>query len=118
VEIYPRALTGPLRKSSWTERHAYLRTRFPDQPTDLLERAAGSEDAFDAALSSLVMGAHDQFHALTPGLRLRLRNRRKDLAARVEAIESPLASALREKRKRICTERASPMTFLKGEALS
>jgi hypothetical protein len=66
VEIYPRALTGQVRKSSWTERHAYLRTRFPDQPTDLLERAAGSEDAFDAAVSGLMMGAHeDQFHALT-----------------------------------------------------
>ena len=52
-EIYPRALTGPVTKSRWTERHAYLREHFPDQ--ELLERAAGSEDAFDAAVSALVM---------------------------------------------------------------
>jgi hypothetical protein len=33
---------------------------------------------------------------------------------------APIGSLLllREKRKRICTEKASPMTFLKGEALS
>jgi hypothetical protein len=58
VEIYPRALTGPVRKSSWTERHAYLHREFPEQPAHLLERAAGSEDAFDAAVSALVMAAH------------------------------------------------------------
>jgi hypothetical protein len=34
-----------------------LLDRFPEQPRDLIERAAGSEDAFDAAVSALVMAA-------------------------------------------------------------
>jgi hypothetical protein len=58
VEIYPRLLTGPVNKGRWAERHAFLLERFPGQPRDLLERAAGSEDAFDAAVSALVMAAH------------------------------------------------------------
>lgn len=59
VEIYPRALTGPVKKVRWAERHGYLLERFPQQPRDLLERAAGSEDAFDAAVSALVMSEHE-----------------------------------------------------------
>jgi len=59
VEIYPRALTGAVVKGRWRERHAFLFERFPEQPADLLERAAGSEDAFDAAVSAIVMGAHE-----------------------------------------------------------
>jgi len=59
VEIYPRVLTGRVKKGRWSARHAYLRERFPEQPRDLLERAAGSEDAFDAAVSALVMGEHE-----------------------------------------------------------
>jgi hypothetical protein len=59
VEIYPRALTGPVNKSSWNERHDFLFAHFPQQPHHLLERAAGSEDAFDAAVSALVMSAHE-----------------------------------------------------------
>lgn len=59
VEIYPRALTGRVNKSRWSSRHAYLLERFPEQPRDLLERAAGSEDAFDAAVSALVMSEHE-----------------------------------------------------------
>jgi hypothetical protein len=68
VEIYPRALTGPVRKSSWRARHAYLRERYAThQPPHLLERAAGSEDAFDAAVSALVMAAHrDELASLAP----------------------------------------------------
>lgn len=58
VEIYPRALTGLVNKSRWSHRRAYLLERFPDQPSDLVERAAGSEDSFDAAVSALVMGGH------------------------------------------------------------
>jgi hypothetical protein len=58
VEIYPRLLTGAVNKGRWAQRHAYLFERFPEQPWELLERAAGSEDAFDAAVSALVMGAH------------------------------------------------------------
>lgn len=59
VEIYPRLLTGPVKKGRWAERHAHLFERFPEQPRDLLERAAGSEDAFDAAVSALVMSEHE-----------------------------------------------------------
>jgi hypothetical protein len=55
VEIYPRALTGPVNKSHWRARHDFLFERFSSQPSPLLERAAGSEDAFDAAVSALVM---------------------------------------------------------------
>jgi hypothetical protein len=59
VEIYPRALMqGSVRKSRWAERHAYVFEHFADQPGGLLERAAGSEDAFDAAVSALVMAQH------------------------------------------------------------
>jgi hypothetical protein len=66
VEIYPRALTGPVNKSSWRARRAFLLERFPEQPLHLLERAAGSEDAFDAAASALVMQANQaQLRALT-----------------------------------------------------
>lgn len=59
VEIYPRALTGPVNKGRWSARHDYLLGHFPEQPRDLLERAAGSEDAFDAAVSALVMSEHE-----------------------------------------------------------
>lgn len=59
VEIYPRALTGKVKKRRWAERHSYLFERFPKQPKTLLERAAGSEDAFDAAVSALVMSEHE-----------------------------------------------------------
>jgi hypothetical protein len=67
IEIYPRALTGPVRKSRWAERRSLLRRRFASQPAEMLERAAGSEDAFDAAVSALVMSEYqDQIAALTP----------------------------------------------------
>ena len=67
VEIYPRALTGPVNKGRWSARHDYLVEHFPEQPKDLLERAAGSEDAFDAAVSALVMSEHEaELRALGP----------------------------------------------------
>jgi hypothetical protein len=67
IEIYPRALTGPVKKSRWAERSSLLRRRFPSQPPEMLERAAGSEDAFDAAVSALVMAEYeDQIAALAP----------------------------------------------------
>jgi hypothetical protein len=44
VEVYPRALTGPVNKGRWSARHDYLLEHFPEQPRDLLERAAGSEE--------------------------------------------------------------------------
>lgn len=52
VEIFPRLLTGPVVKSRAAERERYLRERgWP-------AAAAVSEDAFDAAVSALVMDRH------------------------------------------------------------
>ena len=64
VEIYPRLMTGPVAKSRHRARRAHLAAGFgaadasPAQDPVLLERAAGSEDAFDAAVSALVMARH------------------------------------------------------------
>jgi hypothetical protein len=55
VEIFPRVLTGPVRKNSPSERERYLGT-VPMRP-DLGRLAAASEDAFDAAVSAVVMAA-------------------------------------------------------------
>ncbi len=56
LEIYPRALTGPVVKSSALAREAYLADD-PRVPPALLKAAIGSEDAFDAAVSALEMAA-------------------------------------------------------------
>jgi hypothetical protein len=55
VEIFPRVLTGPVRKNSPSDRERYLGT-VPMRP-DLGRTAAASEDAFDAAISAVVMAA-------------------------------------------------------------
>src|SRR5262249_55662953 len=55
VEIYPRVLTGPVVKTSEAARAEYLRRHWPALPAPLRTRAAGSEDAFDAAVSALVL---------------------------------------------------------------
>jgi hypothetical protein len=52
VEIFPRLLTGPVIKSRASERERYLRER--GWPAE----AAVTEDAFDAAVSALVMSRH------------------------------------------------------------
>lgn len=65
VEIFPRVLTGPVRKNSPTERERYLGT-VPMRP-DLRPVAAGSEDAFDAAVSALVMAARVEELRTLPG---------------------------------------------------
>lgn len=56
VEIYPRLLTGNVHKNRHHDRRKYLESHFPEQDPVLMERAAGSEDAFDAAVSAMVMG--------------------------------------------------------------
>jgi hypothetical protein len=67
VEIYPRVLTGPVNKGRWSDRRDYLLRRYPDQQPAMLERAAGSEDAFDAAVSALAMSDHvDALASLAP----------------------------------------------------
>ena len=58
VEIYPRLFTPGLVKRRHRERLHWLRQRFPEQDRGLIERAAGSEDALDAAASALVMWRH------------------------------------------------------------
>lgn len=58
VEIYPRLLTGPVVKTNVTQRAAYLAARYPDLDVGLSALAASSDDAFDAAVSALVMAQH------------------------------------------------------------
>lgn len=58
VEIYPRLLTGAVVKSNLDARAAYLADKFPSMPAALQQRAASTEDAFDAAVSALVMWRH------------------------------------------------------------
>ena len=61
VEIYPRALTGPVVKSDPAERARYLRqARFHGIANSVRAEAAASEDAFDALVSALVMREHAQ----------------------------------------------------------
>jgi hypothetical protein len=64
VEIYPRAFTGGVRKSREDDRRGYL-NRCAGIPSQLGKLAAGSPDAFDAALTAIEMGRHlDQLEAL------------------------------------------------------
>ncbi len=58
IEIYPRWLSGPVTKGSGAARECHIRVHCPGQPEELLERAARSDDAFDAAVSALSMAAH------------------------------------------------------------
>ncbi len=90
VEIYPRALTGPVNKSNRGEREAALGRLAPagggggshrvaadgphtpisrdSMPRELRERAAASDDAFDALVSAMAMDAHwAELRSLSPG---------------------------------------------------
>jgi hypothetical protein len=55
VEIYPRYLTGAVNKSSAAARSLYLQSRYARECRAVLDRAAASEDAFDAAVSAACM---------------------------------------------------------------
>ena len=69
VEIYPRLLTGPVVKSSVTGRADYLAAHYPALDEGTRMRATSSEDAFDAAVSALVMAEHiDQLATLSPAV--------------------------------------------------
>jgi hypothetical protein len=68
VEIYPRLLTGPVKKRSATECAVYLDNHYPTLPAELRAFAASSEDAFDAAVSALVMAQHAEDLASLPTL--------------------------------------------------
>ena len=65
VEAYPRAMTGPVNKSSPKARASYLAGW--SMPAGLRARAEGSDDAFDAAITALRMSHHiDELCALSP----------------------------------------------------
>jgi len=65
VEIYPRLLTRAVRKSNADERRGYLEARYPRLDPEHLRLGTLSEDAFDAAVSALVMVEHlDDLQAL------------------------------------------------------
>lgn len=57
VEIYPRALTGPVHKSRAHQRALYLANHWPQLPATWRDAAHSSEDAFDAAISALALYA-------------------------------------------------------------
>lgn len=57
VEIWPRLFTGPVVKRNGEQRRARLGPLAHAIPTDLLDEAAASEDAFDAAVSALAVDA-------------------------------------------------------------
>ena len=67
VEIYPRLLTGAVNKSSPAARAALLAERYPALAHDHWRAACASEDAFDAAVSALVMIEHVDDLATLPG---------------------------------------------------
>jgi hypothetical protein len=58
VEIYTRLLTGPVVKSDAKQRKRYLENAPWSLEAKTLQGAASSEDAFDAAVSALVMDEH------------------------------------------------------------
>ena len=56
IEIWPRAFyRRPVKKSSQQEREAYLRSEHPIVDGEQFSRCAATDDAFDAAVSALVM---------------------------------------------------------------
>jgi hypothetical protein len=68
VEIWPRALTGPVVKSDATARAAHLDQHLPELARGLRDAAVGSEDAFDAAVSAVVMSRHESDLRTLPAL--------------------------------------------------
>lgn len=67
VEIYPRLLTGAVMKSNQAARRAFLARCYPQIQDGLRTVAVASEDAFDAAISALVMAKHrNELRALPP----------------------------------------------------
>lgn len=58
VEIYPRLLTGPVRKSSRAARERYVANHGDGIEPRVLSAATESDDAFDALFSALAMWRH------------------------------------------------------------
>lgn len=55
VEIFPRLLTGPERKSDPDQRLGFLSSLDIEIPAELKQKAVESEDAFEAAISALAI---------------------------------------------------------------
>jgi hypothetical protein len=68
VEIWPRTFTGPVVKSDARARADHLETVHARLPRALRDAAVGSEDAFDAAVSAIVMSRHEAELRALPGL--------------------------------------------------
>jgi len=68
LEVWPRACTGVVVKSDAVARARLLDDRFPFLDADARAHAVASEDAFDAAVTALVMSSRldtpDRLHAL------------------------------------------------------
>jgi hypothetical protein len=58
LEIYPRAFTGAVVKSSLDARKDYMAKHWPDIRASVRIAAISCEDAFDATVSALTMDAH------------------------------------------------------------
>jgi hypothetical protein len=58
LEIYPRLLTGPVRKSNREQRELYMAELAWSMTPAFAAAIIESEDAFDAAISALVMDRH------------------------------------------------------------
>jgi hypothetical protein len=64
VEMYTRLMTGPVAKSNEAARKVYLAARRKNDPLfaqisrSILQKALGSEDAFDALVSTVEMARH------------------------------------------------------------
>jgi hypothetical protein len=68
LEIYPRLMTGPVVKSNPLKRLELLLSRYPNLDARWAVIAERSEDAFDAAVSALVMSEHADELAALPHL--------------------------------------------------
>ena len=58
IEIWPRALTGVVRKTNLIAREAYIDAHCHELPTEWKHCAASSEDAFDAIVSAVAMNRY------------------------------------------------------------
>jgi hypothetical protein len=58
VEVWPRACTGRVVKSDPDARRTYVAARYPRLARGLRDATIMSEDAFDAAVTALVMAEH------------------------------------------------------------
>ena len=69
IEIYPRVLTGAVNKSSARHRREYMEREYGQLEAVARNSAASCEDAFDAAVSALVMWEHRDELASLPAAR-------------------------------------------------